>query len=184
MHKLLLAFLCLLVHFSICLLVGFGSELLPKALEHFDCTCALTYPVVICQILKLLRPLNLASTYHTLSPYGYPVELSRIHFYHLAVSCLGGFPFFFLIRYFLHLHFKCYPLSKFPLQKFPIPSPRPAHQPTHSCFLALAFPCTGVYDLCKTKGLSRRLSLPIVDCCPSVNHSPNADVIFAFVRHA
>ena len=29
-----------------------------------------------------------------------------------------------------------------------------APQPTHSCFLALAFPCTGAYDLHKTKGLS------------------------------
>jgi hypothetical protein len=30
----------------------------------------------------------------------------------------------------------------------------PAPQPTHSSFLALAFPCTGAYDLRKTKGLS------------------------------
>jgi hypothetical protein len=27
-------------------------------------------------------------------------------------------------------------------------------QPTHSLFLALAFPCTGAYNLHKTKGLS------------------------------
>jgi hypothetical protein len=38
--------------------------------------------------------------------------------------------------------------------KSPIPSPCPAPQPTHSRFLALAFPCTGAYDLHKTKGLS------------------------------
>jgi hypothetical protein len=38
--------------------------------------------------------------------------------------------------------------------KSPIPSPHPALQPTHSCFLALAFPCTRAYDLLKTKGLS------------------------------
>ena len=37
--------------------------------------------------------------------------------------------------------------------KSPIPSFFPAPQPTHSCFLALAFPCTGAYDLRKTKGL-------------------------------
>ena len=30
----------------------------------------------------------------------------------------------------------------------------PYTQPTHSCFLAQAFPCTGAYDLCKTEGLS------------------------------
>ena len=40
----------------------------------------------------------------------------------------------FFIRYFLHLHFKCYPQS-----------PHPAPQPTHSRFLALAFLCTGAY---------------------------------------
>jgi hypothetical protein len=44
--------------------------------------------------------------------------------------------FEFFIRYFLHLHFKCYPQSPYIL-------PSPAPQPTHSCFLALAFPCTG-----------------------------------------
>jgi hypothetical protein len=37
------------------------------------------------------------------------------------------------------------------IQKVP---PSPAPQPTHSHFLTLAFPCTGAYNLCKTKGLS------------------------------
>ena len=49
--------------------------------------------------------------------------------------------------------------------KSPIPSPCPAPQPTHSCFLALAFPCTGAYDLHKTKGLSSlngRLGHPLL----------------------
>ena len=32
----------------------------------------------------------------------------------------------------------------------PSPTPNPAPQPTHSCFLALAFHCTGAYDHCKT----------------------------------
>jgi hypothetical protein len=39
-------------------------------------------------------------------------------------------------------------------QKSPIPSSPSLHhapQPTNSHFLALAFPCTGAYDLCKTK---------------------------------
>jgi hypothetical protein len=50
---------------------------------------------------------------------------------------------FFLIRYFLHLHFKCYPKSPpYPLTLLP----------THSHFLALAFPCTETYKVCKTKG--------------------------------
>jgi hypothetical protein len=56
--------------------------------------------------------------------------------------------FFFQIfsRYFLHLHFKCYPES--PLY----PPTRPAPPPTHSHFLALAFPCTRAYTVCKTNG--------------------------------
>ena len=36
----------------------------------------------------------------------------------------------------------------------PIPFPRPAPQPTHSYFLALAFPYIRTYNLHKTKGLS------------------------------
>jgi hypothetical protein len=54
------------------------------------------------------------------------------------------FPLF--IGYFLHLHLKCYPKS--PLY----PPALPAPLPTHSHFLALAFPCTGAYKVCKTKG--------------------------------
>jgi hypothetical protein len=38
------------------------------------------------------------------------------------------------------------------IPKTPIPFPHQAPQPTHSCFLALAFPCTGACDLCN--GLS------------------------------
>ncbi len=36
--------------------------------------------------------------------------------------------------------------------KFPIPSLRPAFLPTHTHFLALAFPCIGAYKVCITKG--------------------------------
>jgi hypothetical protein len=36
-------------------------------------------------------------------------------------------------------------------RKAPIPSTNPALQPTHSCFLALAFPCIRAYYLHKTK---------------------------------
>jgi hypothetical protein len=39
-------------------------------------------------------------------------------------------------------------------QKSLIPSSHPAPQPTHSSFLALAFPSTEAYNPCKTKGLS------------------------------
>ena len=37
-------------------------------------------------------------------------------------------------------------------RKFPIPYPHPAPLSTHSQFLALVFPCTGAYTVCKTKG--------------------------------
>jgi hypothetical protein len=37
-------------------------------------------------------------------------------------------------------------------RKFPIPSLLPAPLPTHSRFLALAFPCTGTYKVCKYQG--------------------------------
>jgi hypothetical protein len=40
------------------------------------------------------------------------------------------------------------------IPKAPYTSPCPAPQPIHSHFLALAFPCTGAYDLRKTKCLS------------------------------
>ena len=40
------------------------------------------------------------------------------------------------------------------VSKAPYTLLHPAPQPTHSCFMALAFPCTGAYDLRKTKGLS------------------------------
>jgi hypothetical protein len=73
-----------------------------------------------------------------------------------APACSGGalllqhfflfsFFFFFFIRYFSHLHFQCYPKSP----QYP---PPPTPLPTHSHFLALAFPCTGAYKVCKSNG--------------------------------
>jgi hypothetical protein len=53
------------------------------------------------------------------------------------------FPFF--IRYLAHLHFQCYTKSP------PYP-PTPNPLPTHSPFLALAFPCTGAYKVCISNG--------------------------------
>jgi hypothetical protein len=60
--------------------------------------------------------------------------------------CLGmDFFFFFFIRYLTHLHFQCYTKSP------PYP-PTPTPLPTHSPFLALMFPCTGAYKVCKSNG--------------------------------
>ena len=36
-------------------------------------------------------------------------------------------------------------------RKFPIPSHHPAPLPTHSYVVALVFPCTGAYNIYKTK---------------------------------
>jgi hypothetical protein len=52
---------------------------------------------------------------------------------------------FFLIRYLAHLQFQCYTKSP------PYP-PTPTPLPTHSPFLALAFPCTGAYKVCVSNG--------------------------------
>jgi hypothetical protein len=51
------------------------------------------------------------------------------------------FILFFIFWYLFYLHFQCYPKS-----------PPNAPQPTHSQFLALAFPCTESYKVCKTNG--------------------------------
>jgi hypothetical protein len=69
-----------------------------------------------------------------------------------CLTCQGtvqgdGFSFFFFflkIRYFLHLHFQCY--RKVPQTLPPLPSY------PHSHFLALTFPCTEAYKVCKTNG--------------------------------
>ena len=52
--------------------------------------------------------------------------------------------FYFFITYFPQLHFQCYPKSP----PYPPPNPLPINSP----FLALAFPCTGAYKVCKSKG--------------------------------
>jgi hypothetical protein len=50
-----------------------------------------------------------------------------------------------LIRYFLHLHFQCYPKSP-PDPPLSTPLPTPSH------FLALSLPCTEAYKVCTTNG--------------------------------
>jgi hypothetical protein len=65
-------------------------------------------------------------------------------FFFPTFSCIFiFFPFF--IRYLAHLHFQCYTKSP------PYP-PTPTPLPTHSPFLALVFPCTGAYKVCKSNG--------------------------------
>jgi hypothetical protein len=63
----------------------------------------------------------------------------------VPVSVLFFFFFHFFIGYLAHLHFQCYTKSP------PYP-PTPTPLPTHSPFLALAFPCTGAYKVCMSNG--------------------------------
>jgi hypothetical protein len=69
-------------------------------------------------------------------------QTSEKWFFFFLFVCLF-FPFF--IRYLPHLHFQCYTKSP------PYP-PTPTPLPTHSPFLALVFPCTGAYKVCKSNG--------------------------------
>jgi hypothetical protein len=63
----------------------------------------------------------------------------------LFLSLSELFFFSFFIRYLAHLHFQCYTKSP------PYP-PTPTPLPTHSPFMALVFPCTGAYKVCKSNG--------------------------------
>jgi hypothetical protein len=58
------------------------------------------------------------------------------------------FLFFFLIRYFLHLHFQCYPKSP------PCSPPALSYSHPHSHFLALAFPVLRHIKFARPMGLS------------------------------
>jgi hypothetical protein len=60
--------------------------------------------------------------------------------------------FFFFIKAFLLDIFFIYISNAIP--KAPYTLSRPAPKPLHSCFLALTFPCTGAYNLHKSKVLS------------------------------
>jgi hypothetical protein len=85
---------------------------------------------------------QLADTYHY---YGYLGQNSG-RFISTVTSSPGCFSnnFFLLDIFFIYIS------NVIPKVPYTLPAP----QPTHSHFLALAFPCTGTYDLCKTKGLS------------------------------
>jgi hypothetical protein len=67
------------------------------------------------------------------------LSFSFLFFSFLFFSFLFFSFFSFFIRYFLHLHFKCYPK---PPQ---VPPGPPTPLAPHSHFLALAFPYTGAY---------------------------------------
>jgi hypothetical protein len=63
------------------------------------------------------------------------------------MSVLFYFFFFFLLDIFF-----IYISNAIPKVPYTLSPLRPAPQPTHSCFVALAFPYTGAYKVFKTKG--------------------------------
>jgi hypothetical protein len=92
-------------------------------------------PALACKS-DLLHGFSLMGNFHILPLFSIMLYLKRsTHFFF--------FPFF--IRYLAHLHFQCYTKSP------PYP-PTPTPLPTHSPFLALAFPCTGAYKVCVSNG--------------------------------
>jgi hypothetical protein len=80
---------------------------------------------------------------------------SPSNLFFLSAWCIFNFFFFFLfIRYFLYLHFKCYPLYSFPLRKPPILSLLPLlTNPPYSHFPVIALFYTGALSLYKAKSL-------------------------------
>ena len=62
--------------------------------------------------------------------------------------------FFFFVFFFFQNFYQIISSFTFQMlsQKSPITSPGHALLPTHSHFLVLEFPCTGAYQVCKTKG--------------------------------
>jgi hypothetical protein len=70
----------------------------------------------------------------------------------MALNFLEFFLFYFILFYFILFYlgvFFIYISNAIP--KVPIPSPL-TPLPTHSHFLALAFPCIEAYKVCKTNG--------------------------------
>jgi hypothetical protein len=89
------------------------------------------------------RPYVILKWNQKVFPYSYTkrhpksINSNKLHTFR-QLTCNSFFLIFF-ITYFPQLHFQCYPKS-------------PPYPPSHSHFLALAFPCTGAYKVCKSNG--------------------------------
>ena len=72
--------------------------------------------------------------------------------------CWLFFSFLFFIVYFLHLHFKCSPLSGLPFRNLLSHPPPPPLAPMRvlppSCLPSLSFPYTGSSNILRPKGFS------------------------------
>jgi hypothetical protein len=73
----------------------------------------------------------------------------RIYFFFYNVAKTSLTNFFYFLKNFLLCIFLIYIFNAIP--KVPHTLPR-TPLPTHSHFLALAFPCTGAYKVCKSNG--------------------------------
>jgi hypothetical protein len=108
----------------------------------------LLFSIWTSSILSILYWIEkLSFLYYTM--FGLPEVYSEVLHLFLSEQLLYSFFLFAMplkkfVRYFLHLHFQCYP-------KYP-PYPPPTPLPTHFHFLVLVFPCTEAYKVCKTKG--------------------------------
>jgi hypothetical protein len=117
-----------------------------------DEVCVLSSSLAILYIHDILLSLCLLLPYLLLIPLP-PFFFSRFMtisfaFWPIYLFFWGGVTislfFSIFIRYLAHLHFQCYTKSP--------PYPPPTPLPTHSPILALAFPCTGAYKVCKSNG--------------------------------
>jgi hypothetical protein len=78
--------------------------------------------------------------------------------------------YLFIIKYFIYLHFQCYPLSWLPIWKPPSHAPDPASvrmlplPPTHSHLPILTFPYTGAMESSQDQGTLLPLMLPTKFC--------------------
>jgi hypothetical protein len=89
------------------------------------------------------------------------LSASRFSFFLIVQFFIGYLISNIKFRYFLYLHFKCYPLSWSPPPKKNClshpPSPcfcKGVPPPTHTDFPSLAYPYTGTSSLHRAKGLS------------------------------
>jgi hypothetical protein len=104
--------------------------------------CRTSTPHIFLSLSLLLHSLL---SYSLMSwPHGISDSFCQIFHWFITLSFFFFF-FPFFIRYLTHLHFQCYTKSP------PYP-PSPTPLPTHSPFLALVFPCTGAYKVCKSNG--------------------------------
>jgi hypothetical protein len=108
--------------------------------SHFTWMLRLQAQKMMCFVPFSFTASTLSSPLRTVTQAIFQLQFRKFQLEHFF-----SFFFFIFIRYLAHLHFQCYTKSP------PYP-PTPNPLPTHSPFLALAFPCTGAYKVCVSDG--------------------------------